>query len=259
MLSCLPTSEVSDLIFSQFSIDCCQKCVCFRGSAPGPAGGLMAPPNPSWTTMSHKPILSGSTHLLPHTFTPSYAPGCILYVCINVFTCCCKINYHYHCHCHYHYHYHYHYHRPPTWCRNTAYNRLDQAPSSTNIYIPVPLVIVCSSQNAGQYCTRIEFWVVPTLRSIWNCTFSSFLLQQFIVMFYWNTFRFQWCFVKKIKNILHHITSTQHQNDDIRSMLINSTASVITSMQMLYTPNHMHSLQDICLIDTIIETTQNSG
>ena len=55
MLSCLPTCEVRDLIFSQFSIDCCQKCVCFRGSAPGPAGGLTAPPNPqlpgqSWIT-----------------------------------------------------------------------------------------------------------------------------------------------------------------------------------------------------------------
>ena len=41
MLSGLPTSDVSDLIFSQFSIDYCQKCVCFRGSAPGRIGGLM--------------------------------------------------------------------------------------------------------------------------------------------------------------------------------------------------------------------------
>ena len=34
VLSCLTTCDVRDLIFSQFSIDRCQKCVCFRGSAP---------------------------------------------------------------------------------------------------------------------------------------------------------------------------------------------------------------------------------
>ena len=38
-------------------------------------GGLtQRPQTPSWTKLGHKPILSGSTHLLPHTFTPSYAP-----------------------------------------------------------------------------------------------------------------------------------------------------------------------------------------
>ena len=46
MFSCLPICDVRDLIFSQFSIDCCQKYVCFRGSAPDPAGGLTAPPKP---------------------------------------------------------------------------------------------------------------------------------------------------------------------------------------------------------------------
>ena len=53
MLLCLPTCDVRDLIFSQFSIDC-QKCVCFRGSAPGPAGGAFSTPNSpagqSWVT-----------------------------------------------------------------------------------------------------------------------------------------------------------------------------------------------------------------
>ena len=51
MLSCLPTSDVSDLIFSQFSIDCCQKCVCFRGHRWG--GLSWRPQTPSWTTMGH--------------------------------------------------------------------------------------------------------------------------------------------------------------------------------------------------------------
>ena len=56
MLSCLPTCDVRDLIFSQFSIDCCQKCVCFRGSAlaSGPRwGAYSAPKHPAgqrWVT-----------------------------------------------------------------------------------------------------------------------------------------------------------------------------------------------------------------
>ena len=35
------------LILSQFSIDCLSKGVCLRGSAPDPAGGLIARPDPS--------------------------------------------------------------------------------------------------------------------------------------------------------------------------------------------------------------------
>ena len=38
-------------------------------------GAYTAPQTPSWTELGHKPILSGSMPLLPHTFIPSYAPG----------------------------------------------------------------------------------------------------------------------------------------------------------------------------------------
>ena len=39
----------------------------------GPRWGAYGAPNTQLDKMGHKPILSGSTHLLPHTFTPSYA------------------------------------------------------------------------------------------------------------------------------------------------------------------------------------------
>ena len=75
MLSCLPTCDVRDLIFSQFSIDCCQKCVCFRGSAPGPAGGgLQRPQTLSWTKLGHTPISCPDRRTCFHIHLPLATP-----------------------------------------------------------------------------------------------------------------------------------------------------------------------------------------
>ena len=81
------TCDVRDLIFSQFSMDCCQKCVCFRVSAPGPAGVLTAPPNPQlnkvnkcWVTNRSCPDRCTCFHIhLPPSYAPVYVtvPGCI--------------------------------------------------------------------------------------------------------------------------------------------------------------------------------------
>ena len=56
MFSCLPTCHVRDLIFSQFSIDRCQKCVCFGALPRAPLGDLQRPQTPSWIELGHKPI-----------------------------------------------------------------------------------------------------------------------------------------------------------------------------------------------------------
>ena len=46
---------VRDLILSQFSIYCCpSKCVCLRGSAPDPLGGLQRHPDPQLEKLGHK-------------------------------------------------------------------------------------------------------------------------------------------------------------------------------------------------------------
>ena len=93
MVSCLPTCDIRDLIFSQFSIDCCQKCVCFRGSAPGHAGGL-TPVGQSWVTNRscpdrrpcfhiHLPLatpLSSTPEHFLFTATSSLSPGDYVHV-----------------------------------------------------------------------------------------------------------------------------------------------------------------------------------
>ena len=77
MLSCLPTCDVRDLIFSQFSIDCCQKCVCLRG----PRWGLTAPPRPpaGQTSVTNRSCPDRRPCFHIHKFTPSYAPEWLHY------------------------------------------------------------------------------------------------------------------------------------------------------------------------------------
>ena len=70
-------SDVRDLIFSQFSIDCCQKCVGFRGSAPFPDGGFTAPPKPragqSWVTNRSCPDQRPCFHIHLPLATPLFS------------------------------------------------------------------------------------------------------------------------------------------------------------------------------------------